>query len=93
MLRVVATVVLPLFVPTGLYLLWVLVLRPEPTDGALRWNAVPWAWLAGAGAALLAIVLFVVTVHFGAPQNGVYVPPRSVNGHIVEGHIEPEPAR
>ena len=42
-----------------------------------------------AGVALLAIVLFVVTVHFGAPQEGVYVPPRWQNDHIIPGHIEP----
>jgi hypothetical protein len=47
-------------------------------------------WLAGAGIALLAIVLFFVTVHFGAQQEGVYVPPRWQNGHIVPGHIEPK---
>jgi len=39
---------------------------------------------------LLAIVLFVVTVHFGTSQEGVYVPPRWENGHIVPGHMEPK---
>jgi hypothetical protein len=43
--------------------------------------------------ALLAIVLFVVTVHFGAQQEGVYVPPRWQNDHIVPGHIEPKSDR
>ena len=50
---------------------------------------VPWLWLAGAGVLLLAIVLVVVTVRFGTPQEGVYVPPRWENGQVVPGHIEP----
>jgi len=48
---------------------------------------------AAAGVALLAIVLFVVTVHFGSPQEGVYVPPRWEDDRIVPGHMEPRPGR
>ena len=43
-----------------------------------------------AGTVLLLIVLFVVNVHFGNPEPGVYVPPRWENGHIVPGHVEPQ---
>jgi hypothetical protein len=86
MLRVLLTI-LPLLLPTALYLLWVTTLRPARND-AIFWRALPWIWLAGAGVALLAIVLFVVTVHFGTPQEGNYVPPRWENGHIVPGHME-----
>jgi Family of unknown function (DUF6111) len=93
MLRVLLTIVLPLVLPTALYLLWITTLRPAWRNGAAPWAALPWLWLAGAGVALLVIVLFVVTVHFGAPQEGVYVPPRWQNGHIVPGHIEPKSGR
>jgi hypothetical protein len=55
----------------------------------MRWRALPWLWLAGAGAVLLAVVLFVVTVHFGTSEPGVYVPPRYEGGRVVPGHIEP----
>lgn len=93
MVRVFLTIVLPLLLPTALYLLWVATLG-SPHDGpASGWTAMPWIWLAGAGAALLAIVLFVVTVHFGSPQQGVYVPPRWQGDRIVPGHIEPAPGR
>jgi len=89
--RVLLTIVLPLILPTALYLLWVSTVRGPSAPGAeARWAALPWVWLAGAGVVLLAIVLLVVTVHFGAPQQGVYVPPRWQNGHIVPGHIEPQ---
>ncbi len=93
MLRVFATIVLPLFLPTVLYLLWVGALGSSQEGIALSWTAVPWVWLAGAGAVLLAIVLFVVTVRFGSPQEGVYVPPRWVDDQIVPGHIEPRHTR
>ena len=93
MLRVLLTIVLPLVLPTALYLLWVTHSAPTAGGTACAWTALPWIWLAGAGVALLAFVLFVVTVHFGTPQEGVYVPPRWQNGHIVPGHIEPKPGR
>ena len=89
MLRVFLTIVLPLVLPTALYLLWLRTLHPEPAGATLRWRALPWIWLAGAGAVLLALVLFVVTVHFGSSQPGVYVPPQWRNGEIIPGHIEP----
>ncbi len=89
MIRVFFTIVLPLLLPTALYLLWVATLGAPQDSGAVVWTSLPWIWLAGAGALLLAIVLFVVTVGFGTPQEGVYVAPRYVNGHIVPGHIEP----
>jgi hypothetical protein len=89
MLRVLLTIVLPLLLPTALYLAWVRTTQPAEGAGAVRWRALPWLWLAVAGTALLVIVLFVVNVHFGSPEPGVYVPPRWENGHIVPGHIEP----
>jgi hypothetical protein len=97
MLRVFFTIVLPLVAPTALYLVWLRVAH-WPSGGASegspqgeceRWAALPWVWLAASGAALLALVLFVVTVHFGTAQPGTYVPPRWENGRIVPGHIEP----
>lgn len=93
MLRVFLTVVLPLLLPTAVYLLWIATLGSPPEGGAISWARVPWVWLAGAGAVLLAIVLIVVTVHFGSPQQGLYVPPSWQGGRIIPGHIEPAPGR
>jgi hypothetical protein len=59
----------------------------------VRWAAIPWLWLASVGALLSAIVLFVVTVHFGSTQEGVYVPPRWDGDRIVPGHMEPGSGR
>jgi hypothetical protein len=93
MLRVSLTIVLPLLLPTALYLAWTGLIGAPRDGGAISWAAVPWLWLAGAGAVLLAIVLIVVTVGFGSAQQGVYVAPRWQNGHIEPGHIEPFPQR
>jgi hypothetical protein len=93
MLRVFLTIVLPLLLPAALYLLWVAMVRSAEPGGAVPWSGVPWLWLAGAGVLLLAIVLAVVTVRFGVPQEGVYVPPHLQNGQVVPGHIEPRAGR
>ncbi len=99
MLRVFFTIVLPLVLPTALYLVWVRLAHWSPGGSeqesesergeAVRWSTLPWIWLAVAGAVLLALMLFVVTVRFGSPQPGTYVPPHVENGRIVPGHIDP----
>jgi len=96
MLRVVFTIVLPLLLPTALYLLW-LRFRPNaaavgPEEGG-GGPALPWFWLAVSGAVLLALVLLTISIHFGTATPGVYVPPRWENGRVVPGHIEPLPRR
>ena len=91
MLRVILTIVVPLLLPTAVYVLWVRTVGREGHGGALRWRALPWIWLAGAGAALLAFVLLVVTVHFGTSQPGIYVPPSYEGGRLTPPHIDPKP--
>ena len=97
MLRVFFTIVVPLLLPTALYLVWLRLARwvprgsprAAPQGGMLSSAVLPWVGLAAAGVLLLAVVLFVVTVHYGTSQPGTYVPPRWENGRIVPGHIEP----
>ncbi|HEY1795187.1 MAG TPA: DUF6111 family protein [Stellaceae bacterium] len=85
-MREFLTIFLPLALPTVLYLIWLRL-----AQGGVAWRLVPLLWAAGAGAALLAVVLFTVTVHFGSATNGTYVPPQWRNGLIVPGHIEQAP--
>jgi hypothetical protein len=89
MLREFLTLVVPLLLPTLLYLLWLRVMRWSEAGDALVWRKLPWVWLVVTGVALTALVLFVVTVGFGTATPGTYVPPRVENGRIVPGHIEP----
>jgi hypothetical protein len=89
MLREILTLVVPLLLPTVLYLAWLRLARWSDAGGAAVWHNLPWAWLAAIGVALTALVLVVVTVGFGTPIHGIYVPPRYEGGQIVPGHIEP----
>jgi len=87
--RELLTLFLPLVLPTVLYLAWLRAVRWSEAGGAVPWRRLPWVWLAVTGVALTALVLFVVTVHFGTAMPGIYVPPRVESGQIVPGHIEP----
>ena len=89
MLREILTLVVPLLLPTVLYLVWLRTARWSQGDGAAAWRKLPWVWLAALGVALTAVVLVVVTVGFGTAVRGVYVPPRYEGGRIVPGHVEP----
>lgn len=95
MIRALLTVILPLLLPTGLYLLWAIAMRRAAAaglGGVMR--GLPWPWLAGAGVVLLAGVLALVSLGFGTGDRGTYVAPHAVNGKIIPGHIEPvAPAR
>ena len=94
MIRVLLTIILPLLLPTALYLLWVLVMRrAELTMGAQLLRDIPVIWLAAAGLGLVAIVLVLVSLGFGGGATGVYVPPTTVDGKIVPGHVVPAPSR
>jgi len=90
MLREFLTLVVPLLLPTALYLVWLRTVQWSHASGAVQWRAMPWVWLGATGVALTALVLFVVTVHFGTSVPGIYVPPHLENGKIVPGHIEPK---
>jgi hypothetical protein len=87
--RELLTLFLPLVLPTVLYLVWLRAASWSQADGAMPWRGLPWVWLGVTGVALTALVLFVVTVHFGTSTPGVYVAPHFENGRIVPGHIQP----
>jgi hypothetical protein len=89
MLREILTLVVPLLLPTVLYLVWLRATRWSEAGGAATWGKLPWVWLAAIGVALTAVVLVVVTVGFGTAMPGIYVPPHYEGGRIVPGHIEP----
>ena len=88
MMRVLLTIVLPLLLPTLLYVLWLVTMRRAALAGPAPWRALPWVWLVGAGLALSMLLLFVIGVRIGTPE-GTYVPPRYIDGRVVPGHIVP----
>src|SRR5439155_15577856 len=76
MLRVLLTIVLPLVLPTALYLLWVRTTQWEQGGGAMRWRALPWLWLAGAGVRPLGVGRDAGAGPFGPPSRARGLPRR-----------------
>jgi hypothetical protein len=91
MIRVLLTVVLPLLLPTLVYLLWMAAAQRAPRDAAAQWRALP--WLVGIGLVLVAGMLYFIGTRVGGEPQGVYVPPRYVDGEIVPGHVVPPAAK
>jgi len=91
MTRVFLTIVLPLMLPTALYVLWTVGAgRFHAASAPAPWRELPWGWLALAGA-VLAFAILATVVELGGTRNGVYVPPHLENGAIVPGHVESAP--
>ncbi|HTZ81164.1 MAG TPA: DUF6111 family protein [Stellaceae bacterium] len=89
-MRALLTVILPLLLPTLLYLVWALAMRRIEATGMVEvLRSLPWVWLVPAGVALVAIALIALPLGFGGNGGGVYVPPQIVNGKLVPGHLAP----
>lgn len=95
--RIFLEFILPLLLPTALYLLWV---RAEQRrierlgrGEAPRWQDAPFLWLALMGVVLALAVLVALHYAGGSGIEGVYVPPRLIDGQVVPGHVDPRPAR
>ncbi|HLI22823.1 MAG TPA: DUF6111 family protein [Stellaceae bacterium] len=81
--RAFLTIIVPLLLPTVLYILW------RGMAGKQINIPVAWIWLAVAGLALTSLTLVLLSVDFGAPRNGQYVPPHVSGDTVVPGRIEP----
>lgn len=81
--RVILTIIIPLLLPTGLYLLWRLAL------GRALILSITWLWLFLAGLGLAIASLILISMDFREPSQGTYVPPHVSDGEVVPGRIEP----
>jgi hypothetical protein len=86
--RVFLTIVVPLLLPTALYVIW----RVSMPGRGFHLPAA-WLWLVVAGLALTSITLILVSVDFSEPGTGRYVPPHVTDEGVVPGHIEPDTPR
>jgi hypothetical protein len=86
--RVLLTVIVPLLLPTALYILWAITLGRGASAEEKDRRAVPWIWLTAAGL-VLALAVPLAVVQIGGARQGTYVAPHLENGEIVPGHIEP----
>lgn len=104
MIRLLIEFLLPLLAPTIAYAIWRALPRrgaaPGEGDGAgapaaTPWREAPWIWLGGTGIVLVVAVAATLgmTRSLGDIGGGTYVAPRSVDGRIVPGHLEPPAKR
>jgi Family of unknown function (DUF6111) len=93
MARILLQYVLPVLLPSLVYLAWLFYENRRIArggDGKLRrWEEGPWAWLF-AGGVVLTVLGVLVTVALGTRgHEGTYVPPRVEDGRVIPGHLEP----
>ena len=86
--------VLPVLIPTAIYLMYVYSLRRRAVAGGYTppsWidrTALYWSVIGGLLMALMLLISF--TFLTGAPPGSVYVPEAVIDGEVVQGHfIEP----
>ena len=84
-MKQLAEIVLPLVLPTLLYLAYVEYARRRGAEAP----PVPWAWLGIAGGVLLAVTFGALALFGGAPPSDVYQPPKLINGTVQPGEFAP----
>jgi hypothetical protein len=76
--------------PFAAYAGWLMVTRGSLSN-VEDWQARTIAYLAIAGAGSLLVALIIFTSYRMIPPGGTYTPAHMENGHIVPGHIDPDP--
>jgi hypothetical protein len=93
MLKKLLTVVLPLMLPTLIYMAYMMIDRRKAaaSGGAVVpwWVGAPWTWLITGGVLLAAIVLVTVALTGGFDTSGTYHPARLIDGKVIEGDTSP----
>ena len=89
MLKKLLMVVLPLMLPTLIYMAYMMIERRKAvaSGGAAVpwWVEAPWAWLITGGVMLAAIVLVTVALTGGFDTSGTYRPARLIDGRVIGG--------
>ncbi|HYD70202.1 DUF6111 family protein [Azospirillum sp.] len=97
MLRILLTIVLPLALPTVVYLLYVTTVEARRVRAAQEggpvpwWVEAPWPWLVGGGVLLTGLTLGVMALTGGDAPGEVYVPAHMEDGRLVPGATRPAP--
>jgi hypothetical protein len=79
-------IVLPLVLPTLIYIAYVASARARGVTGQPE---IPWVWLAVAGGFLAVVTFVAVALLGGAPPTDLYQPPHLEGGKIQPGQFEP----
>ncbi|MEE2956824.1 MAG: hypothetical protein VX780_11890 [Pseudomonadota bacterium] len=67
MIRVLLIFIIPLVLPTGVYVLWRALVSPKYGGSRViardEWEPLPWPWLALAGGILMVITVFIMIAY------------------------------
>ncbi len=92
MIRTAIYYLVPLLLPTVIYVLWMLYARfrarAVPEGEMPSWERTPWILLFGSGVVLAAGVLFTIAFITGGQPGDDYEPARLEDGRIVPGRID-----
>jgi hypothetical protein len=90
MVRVLFQYLLPIVLPTAIYVLWMVHRRRRAAAGtaALTWQQGPWFWLILGGIAMSAASFVFGALLAGHSPGGKYVPAEVKNGRVIPGQIK-----
>lgn len=83
-MRLLLTVILPLLLPSLLFLLWAVATRGRAPD----LGSSAWLWSIGGGLVLLLVILGIFGVRDRADPGSAYVPAQMQGGEVLPGHID-----
>lgn len=91
-MRAFLSIVLPLALPTALYVVYMTLARRRPgaAGAAAQPMEMPWSWLIIAGG-VLAIVTFLALYFFEDVGRGQYHPAQVIDGEIKPGYFGDKP--
>ena len=89
MTRIFLSYILPLALPTVLYLIWATA-RRRRADDTPPLSEGPWFVLIIVGFALMLAGLVATVFYGGMDPDGEYIAPYSKDGKIIPGHMEPK---
>lgn len=86
---ILVKVLLPLLLPTAVYLLYTVVVTRHAADGSpIPWYRAPWMWLGITGAILAILSMLALALFEGSPAGSDYQPAQFRDGVLVPGAMD-----
>lgn len=81
----------PVLIPLIVYAVWMIRVRGKARkagEPVPQFREGPWFWAVVASLSVGIVIFFILGLSH-EPAKGTYVPPRTENGKIIPGHLEP----
>ncbi len=88
MSRIFLNYLLPLALPTAIYVVYMLMARDDAKALEVRLRAAPWFWLVIAGFMLMVAGLITLGIIDGNDPGTTYQPPHLEDGRVVPGEFK-----